>query len=292
MSASVKERLKTISKENNKEFNKVLRQYIQERFLYRLSKSIYASNFILKGALLFLAYDISRSRPTRDIDFLGRSVSSNLEDIKNIIGEIIEIQYNDGLDFTDNKISVEEIISNGIFGGIRVKLDARLGTIMERIQIDIGFGDTLTNEPVEIEFPTLLEFDVPKIKVYSLETAIAEKFEVIVSLQLVTSRMKDFYDIYFLAENNNFDKKSLKKSINLTFKTRATDLNDRRYIYAEKFKNSKTRNEFWGTFIRRNELDASKTFSEIVDFLNHFLEPVLTGDSNVERWDHSEQKWS
>ena len=95
---------------------------------------------------------------------------------------------------------------------------------------------------------------------------------------------KEFYNLEYVIWNSSWLNEF---SIHLTFKTRATDLYDRRYIYAEKFKNSKTRNELWGTFIRRIELDVSKIFSEIVDFLNHFLEQVLTEDSNVERWDHS-----
>ena len=110
---SVKEKLKNISTTSGKDFNKVLRLYIQERFLYRLSKSAYSENLILKGALLFLAYNISRSRPTRDIDFLGNKISNNSRDIKNIVKAIANIDCEDGIVFDSIKIEVEDIVEDG-----------------------------------------------------------------------------------------------------------------------------------------------------------------------------------
>lgn len=220
ISISVKEKLKNISKSSGKDFNKVLRQYIQERFLYRLSKSGYSENLILKGALLFLAYDISRSRPTRDIDFLGDKISNNAKDIKSIMKAISTIDYNDGLEFDSINIAVEDIVEDGDYHGVRIKIFAKLGTIKDMIQIDIGFGDKIVEGPIEIEYPTLLDMPVPKLKVYSLETAIAEKFDAIVSLQLQTSRMKDFYDIFFISQNNEFNLMKLGKAIETTFMNR------------------------------------------------------------------------
>lgn len=104
--ASIKERLKNISVESGKDFNQILRQYIQERFLYRLSKSSYSENFILKGALLFLAYNLSRTRPTRDIDLLGSKISNNAADIKKIMKIVSALDFEDGLKFDSNKIEV------------------------------------------------------------------------------------------------------------------------------------------------------------------------------------------
>jgi predicted nucleotidyltransferase component of viral defense system len=187
VAASVKERLRNIAAQSNKEFQSVVRQYVQERFLFRLSKSVYSKNFILKGALLFVAHDISRNRPTRDIDFLGSSISNDINDIKEFIKEILKIEFEDGLKFDLKNVEAENIVEDGDYNGIRVKFYAYLENSRERVQLDIGFGDKLTSGPIEIEFPTLLDFDAPKIEVYSIETAIAEKFEAIVSLQLQSS---------------------------------------------------------------------------------------------------------
>jgi len=272
--ASIKERLKNISVSSGRDFNKILRQYVQERFLYRLSKSNYSENFILKGALLFLAYDISRTRPTRDIDFLGSKISNKAKDIKNIMKIIAVIDDEDGLEFDSKSIEANDIVEDEDYHGVRVKINARLGTIKERIQIDIGFGDKIVDGPIEIEYPTLLDLSVPKLKVYSLETAIAEKFEAIVSLQLQTSRMKDFYDIYFIASNNEFNLLQLNKAIEVTFKNRATDIEDIKYIFEDKFKEDDTKNEQWKTFIKRNDLDEKINFSEVVEYVKKFIKPA------------------
>lgn len=288
---SVKEKLKHVSAVSGKDFNKLLRQYIQERFLYRLSKSAYSKNLILKGALLFIAYNISRSRPTRDIDFLGEKISNNAKDIKNIIKSIIIIDYEDGLIFDNTNIEVEDIIKDGDYHGVRVKIYAQLGTIKDRIQIDIGFGDKIVEGPVEIKYPTLLDMPTPKLKVYSLETTIAEKFEAIVSLQLQTSRMKDFYDIYFIAKNNKFNLIKLNEAIKTTFENRSTKIEDSKYIFEDIFKKDDAKNDLWNSFIQRNDLDKRINFSEIVIYIEKFIGPGCSPNPQNKTWEPSKTIW-
>lgn len=122
--ASVKERLRNVASQTGKEFQSVIRQYVQERFLFRLSKSVYSKNFILKGALLFIAHDISRNRPTRDIDFLGSAISNDINDIKEVVKEILEIEFEDGLKFDTESVEAENIVEDGDYNGIRVKFYA------------------------------------------------------------------------------------------------------------------------------------------------------------------------
>lgn len=159
--------MRNLSTESGKEFQNIFRQFIQERFLYRLSKSKFSNNLILKGALLFIAHDISRHRPTRDIDFLGSSITNEKEEITNVIKEILKIECEDGLRFDSAEIETEDIDDHGNYKGIRVKFYAYIENSRERIQLDIGYGDTITGGPVEIDFPVLLEFPAPRIKVYS-----------------------------------------------------------------------------------------------------------------------------
>ena len=168
IAGSTREKLRNISVESGKEFQSVLRQYIQERFLFRLSKSNYSSNLILKGALLFVAHNISRNRPTKDIDFLGTSISNEKGVITEIVREIISVDFIDGLSFDGASIESEDIVEEGEYHGVRVKFFVFLEKARERVQIDIGFGDQLTNGPIEITFPTLLDFPAPQLKVYSL----------------------------------------------------------------------------------------------------------------------------
>ena len=135
----------------------------------------------------------------------------------------------------------------------------------ERVQLDIGFGDKMTSGPIEIEFPTLLDFDAPKIEVYSIETAIAEKFEAIVSLQLITSRMKDFYDILFFAERYEFKKDILLKAIKATFNHRSTELEERKVIFEDTFKLNEQLQKMWVAFLKRNKLDSDNSFPDVVN---------------------------
>ncbi len=275
IAASVKERLRNIATQTGKEFQSIIRQYIQERFLFRLSKSIYSNNLILKGALLFIAHDISRTRPTKDIDFLGTSVSNEKDDIAEIIKEILNISCEDGLRFEVDSVESENIVEDGDYHGVRVKFNTYLENSRERIQIDIGFGDKITGGPIEIDFPTLLDFPAPHLKVYSIESAIAEKFEAIVSLQLETSRMKDFYDILFFAEHYEFKRELLKEAILTTFNHRETDIEIRKNIFDDEFKADEKLQKYWTAFLERNKLTAENSFMEIVNKINAFIEPIF-----------------
>lgn len=275
IAASVRERLKNISAKTRKEYQSVLHQYMQERFLYRLSESLYDNNLILKGALLFIAHEISRSRPTKDIDFLGSSVPNDKDEIAEIIKEILKVGCDDGLRFDTNEIESENIVEEGNYHGVRVKFNAFLESSKERIQIDIGFGDKITAGPIEIDFPTLLDFPAPHIKVYSIESAVAEKFQAIVSLQLETSRMKDFYDILFFANHYEFKLELLKEAILTTFQHRDTDIEKRKSVFENKFKTDEQLQKFWNAFLYRNKLTAENNFSNVVESLSSFIEPIF-----------------
>ncbi|HSL88708.1 MAG TPA: nucleotidyl transferase AbiEii/AbiGii toxin family protein [Ignavibacteriaceae bacterium] len=289
ISASVKERLRNISTQSGWEFQSVVSQYVQERFLYRLSKSIYSNNLILKGALLFIAHDISRNRPTRDIDFLGSKVPNVIDDLIEVIKEILLIKINDGLSFDSDSVEAENITEDGDYKGVRIKFYAFLENSRERMQLDIGFGDIITAGPVEIYFPTLLDFPAPKLKVYSIETAIAEKFEAIASLQLQTSRMKDFYDILFFAEHYNFKKETLIQAIITTFSNRSTKLELSKPIFEDKFKKDERFQNLWKAFLDRNKFESNQTFSEVVSQIQSFIQPIFDSETknnwNPEKWE-------
>jgi predicted nucleotidyltransferase component of viral defense system len=289
IAASVKERLKNISIQTGKEFQNVLRQYIQERFLFRLSKSLYSDNLILKGALLFIAHNISRSRPTKDIDFLGSSVSNDKDESEEMIKEILKINCDDGLRFEVNSVESENIVEESDYHGIRIKFYVYLENSRERIQLDIGFGDCIIGGPIEIDFPTLLDFPSPRLKVYSIESAIAEKFEAIVSLQLQTSRMKDFYDILFFAGNYEFKMSLLREAIETTFSNRETDLELRKNIFDERFKTDEQLQKYWIAFLERNKLVTENSFVKVIESIRSFIEPIFLQEDQV--WNPSKFMW-
>ena len=290
VAASVKERLRNIASQTSKEFQSVVRQYVQERFLFRLSKSIYSNNFVLKGALLFIAHDISRNRPTRDIDFLGSAISNEINDIIEVVKVILKTEYEDGVTFDANSVEAENIVEDGDYHGIRIKFYAYMENSRERVQLDIGFGDKITAGPIEIEFPTLLDFDAPKIKVYSIESAIAEKFETIVSLQLLTSRMKDFYDVLFFTEHYEFKKDMLHKALIATFNNRSTNIEDQKIIFSDKFKLDMQLQLLWMAFLERTKLDSNDSFQVVVTKIQTFIEPIFD-EGTKDNWNPHKWIW-
>jgi predicted nucleotidyltransferase component of viral defense system len=290
IAVSVRNRLLNISNESNRDYNAILRQYFQERFLYRISISPYRSQFILKGAFLLMTNKISKFRPTKDIDFLGISVSGDVENCTTIIKEIAAINADDGVEFITDKTVGKKIKEGADFDGVRIKVPYKMDTIKGYFSIDIGFGDKITNGPSEIEYPTLLDFPSPKIFVYSFDSAVAEKLEAIVKLNFITSRMKDFYDLIFIAENNSFNKKILKKAISETFDNRGTSLEDKYIVFDEAFKNNQGKQAQWVSFIQLNKLNLKISFFDAVSKIQSFIEPIFKEETKS-NWNPQEWKW-
>jgi predicted nucleotidyltransferase component of viral defense system len=280
LGASIRARLTNIARETKRDFDAILLQYFQERFLYKLSISPYRSAFVLKGALLFLVYEMPFLRPTKDVDFLVRSKSKDLTTIKGMIHDISKIEVSDGVTFFPESASLESVMEDADYAGLRVKLKGSLDEAIKTLQIDIAFGDVLVAGPVEMEFPVLLDDQpAPHLKVYSKESTIAEKFESLVKLNILTSRMKDIYDILFLASHQPFDKPLLHKAIVKTFTRRATPIEDRESIFTKEFKSSKEKQTQWIVFLKRSHLESYKTFAKAIDQLELFLEPVCSRES-------------
>jgi predicted nucleotidyltransferase component of viral defense system len=294
LGASVRARLTNIARETKRDFDAILLQYFQERFLYRLSISPYHSAFVLKGALLFLVYEMPFLRPTKDVDFLVRSKSKDNVTIKGMIQDIARIDVEDGVRFFPESASLESVMEDADYAGLRVKLKGSLDKAIKTLQIDIAFGDVLVAGPIEMEFPLLLDDQpAPRLKVYSNESSIAEKFQSLVKLNILTSRMKDIYDILFLASHQPFQMHLLRKAIVKTFKRRGTPIEDRKFIFTNKFRSSKEKQTQWKAFLRRSRLESYKSFDEAMDHMELFLEPVcsrgslLPGDQltwNPEKW--------
>jgi len=294
--ASVRARLTNIARETKRDFDAILLQYFQERFLYRLSISPYRSAFVLKGALLFLVYEMPFFRPTKDVDFLVRSRSKDMGTIKGIIQDIVRMDTEDGVRFFPESVSLERVMEDAEYEGIRVKVHGSLEKARKTLQIDIAFGDVLVAGPVEMEFPLLLDDQpAPRLKVYSNESAIAEKFQSLVKLNILTSRMKDVYDILFLALHQSFQMDLLRNAIVKTFNRRGTPIDDRKSIFAKEFKSSKEKQAQWIAFLRRTRLESYNTFDKAIDHLDLFLEPVCSQKSSASRdqlrWNPKNWSW-
>jgi predicted nucleotidyltransferase component of viral defense system len=273
---SIRTRLLNIAKKENLSFQIVIIRYLHERLLYRVSLSKYANSFCLKGGVLLYIYNREQTRPTMDIDFLGTNIPNEIDSIKSALREICSIYYPaDAVLFDTSSIVAEEISGQDEYAGIRLFVTANLDTIRQRIQVDIGFGDTVIPAPVELNYPTLLpESEIPVIQAYSLETVVAEKFEAMIDLSIVNSRMKDFYDVYQILTTHHLNSKNLEEAIRETFHNRNTIYTPEHAIFSAIFPADVNRLRQWKVFLSKNHLDQSIDFNEVIGRIGKFLLPI------------------
>lgn len=198
--AAICARLQNVARRKRTDFQNILVRYALERLLFRLSLSPYRDLFILKGAMLYAVWIEAPHRMTRDLDLLS-SNSHETESLMEIFREIFQQEVDeDGLVFDVEAMDVAAIRDDQMYGGIRLRTTARLDNAAIPVRIDIGFGDAVTPDPVEVEYPVLLDQPAPRINAYPRETVVAEKFEAMMVLGLGNSRMKDLYDLFSYLE--------------------------------------------------------------------------------------------
>lgn len=280
--ASVHHRLLNKAKESSRPFNELLQHFAIERFIYRLSKSPHADRFILKGALMFSVWSGPGSRPTMDIDLLGR-IENSLEVIvaamKEACGMDVEV---DGMSYNEETVTAARITEDAEYEGVRVRIQGSLGNARVSLQIDIGFGDVIVPGPSKVAYPALLDFPAPELNGYTMESTIAEKFQAMVKLGVLNSRMKDFYDIWMLSRAFDFRGEMLAEAVEKTFKKRNTPIVIHHTVFDPSFLKDGNKKVQWQGFIRKAKLtDAPGAFEDVVAAIKVFLEPLVA--SLVER---------
>jgi predicted nucleotidyltransferase component of viral defense system len=275
IAASVRQRLLNNARETGRPFNEILQYFAMERFLYRLSKSPYSANLVLKGALMLTVWEAPFSRPTMDIDFLGH-IDNNIKSITAIVADICSQKVEpDGIIFDLTSIKGEHITEDADYEGVRVRFHGSLGTAKFTMQLDIGFGDVVIPAPASLEYPTILDLPVPKLLGYSRESSIAEKFEAMVKLGVVSSRMKDFFDIWLLSQQFDFEGKRLAAAIDKTFSTRGTIIQSEPNSLTNSFAEDPIKVTQWRGFIRKIRLtNVPQDFREVIEAISIFLRPI------------------
>ena len=273
--ASVHARLLNISKATDRRFNELLQYYGMERFLYRLSRSNHRGDFVLKGALMLRTLSAAVSRPTMDVDLLGK-VSNQHEIMADIIHECMSMEVADGISYDAASLTTEDIVQDADYGGIRIKFIGYLGSARLNFQIDVGFGDTVTPEPTWVDFPGLLDFGTPHLLVYPATTAVAEKLQIMVDRDSANSRMKDFYDVDIMSRHLIFDGTTLLKAICATFRTRSSEIpRSTPLALTPKFASSPEKLTQWNAFLQKLRIGNAEPFDRVVGNLSNFLLPVL-----------------
>ena len=292
---SVKDRLKKQAIEEKKTMQDKIVMYGLERTIYRLSISEYAERFTLKGGIfLYALFNGDYTRATTDIDLLAQCISNDTEEMKKVFKEIFSIKCDDALRFDLNTLDVIYITEFKVYHGVKVSILGYLDKTKVPISIDIGFGDIVYPERMKMDFPVLLDMDIPKVYAYSINSVVAEKFEAFVSLGLANSRYKDFYDIYVLSDRYNFDGTELMNAIKETFNHRGTSFDDI-VAFEDGFADDETRLMRWNSFVKKKKAFIKLGFEETVQLLKILLFPIVDAIKKNElferTWSHEKKMW-
>jgi predicted nucleotidyltransferase component of viral defense system len=223
--ASIRQRLLNLARERSENFDFVLKQYVIQRLLYRLSISDYQEQFLLKGAMLFLIWTGDLHRPTKDIDLLGFG-KNDVDELEKDFKAICAVEVDDGLAFDIDSINGTQIKEDALYQGVRVVGHALLDNAKITFQVDVGFGDAVTPKSEVAVVPSFLDLPEPTVRIYPAYTVIAEKFQAMVVLGIANSRIKDFYDIWVMASDMTFEASLLSDAVKATFECRETEIND------------------------------------------------------------------
>jgi predicted nucleotidyltransferase component of viral defense system len=282
--ASVRARLLDRARVERSDFQILLTRYALERLLYRLSVSAHRDRFILKGAMLFVTWVAAPFRPTRDLDLLG-SGDNGAEAIAETFRVICaQPVADDGVTFDVAALEAAPIREDLEYGGVRVRTTATIASARIPIQVDIGFGDVITPAPVEIDYPAMLDAPAPHLRAYPVETVVAEKFEALVTLGMANSRLKDFYDLWLIAQTFEFRQSVLVDAVGRTFERRGTVLpTDTPVGLTDEF--AAARADQWRTFLARERMAAAPGgFTTVIADLVRFLMPLLGGSNAALVW--------
>ena len=273
---SVRDRLLNRKRETGENYEALLIRYALERFLYRLSQSDLRDQFVLKGAYAFLIWQGNLHRPTRDLDLLGYGSPEQLETVFRQLCRMDDVPE-DGVRFDADSVEAQPIRNADEYGGMRVQLDAKLGSAELRLQVDVGFGGAVVPAPENTSFPSLLDFPAPEVRVYSRPTVVAEKLHGLVTLGIANSRMKDFYDLWYLSREFSFKGPTLADAIQATFDRRETTLPaSQPQALTDTFAGDDRKQRQWTAFLDRTQLENDDSdLTAVIDLLNRFLWPPL-----------------
>lgn len=294
IAASVLARLKNKAAESGRSYQLCLQLFCQEEFLRRLEKSKYAENLVLKGGLFIYSITDFDSRVTVDVDFLLRKVPNTPEQLKSVLEEIIGTPTgNDFITFEIKNIAPIAVAKK--YAGIGASIVARIKNTRTPFSIDFGVGDVIVPKQEKRKIPTQLEdFTAPTVNTYSLETTISEKLDAILSLMEFSSRMKDYYDIYYLANKFNFDGATLTEALRKTFENRGHAFTVEQFEQVMAFDDDEAMQKKWKAFVHKIDTktdDYGTVLRTIKEFLTRPFTAAIQGKKITNQWTASNCEW-
>ncbi len=294
IAASVLARLKNKASESGRSYQLCLQLFCQEEFLRRLEKSRYAENLVLKGGLFLYSLTDFDSRVTVDVDFLLRKIPNTPEQLKGLLEEIIAVHT--GNDFVTFEIKdIAPIAVAKKYAGIGASMVARIKNTRTPFGIDFGVGDVIVPKQEKRKIPTQLDdFIAPTVNTYSIETTVAEKIDAILSLMEFSSRMKDYYDIYYLANKFDFDGNVLTEALRKTFANREHNFTVEQFEQVMCFDNDAAMQKKWKAFVRKIDTktdDYGTVLKTIKTFLTKPFTAAVVGKEFNDKWSATNVEW-
>lgn len=290
MGESVRQRLLNRARETGDNFNLLLTRYTLERLLYRLSQSPHRDGFVLKGAALYALWVEQAPslpyRPTRDLDLLSRELPSP-ESITAIFREVLQTGVeDDGMEFLLDTLVVTPMRQEEKYVGCRLDIKAKLVSAQVGVQIDFGFGDAITPAAPMVSYPTILpESAAPRLRAYPHETVLAEKFEALVSLGLLNSRLKDFFDLWTLSNHFDINGETLRRAVRNTFARRQTALPAQvPPSLTPAFTGDALKISTWNSFGRRSEIEDLPDLATVAARIMELMWPVVQAAPSDAPW--------
>ena len=280
----LKDLVRNLSKKKSADAQILMRNYMMERFLERISLSEYKNQFILKGGMLVAAMVGLDARATMDLDATIKGTNVSVEDVEMIISQIISIPLNDGVLFRIKRIS--EIMEEADYPGVRVSMETKFDGVITPLKIDISSGDIITPREIKYKFNLMLENRTIEVWAYNLETVLAEKLETVISRNVTNTRMRDFYDIYILQKlyGEQLSKDVLRDALVATAKKRETleqiETEDIDEVFDE-IQSSSVMENLWKVYQRNYSYSADIPWHTIMKSIRTLYEIISKNTYNV-----------
>ena len=271
----LKDLIRNLSKKKSADAQILMRNYMMERFLERISLSEYKDKFILKGGMLVAAMVGLDARATMDLDATIKGANVSLTDVEMIVSNIIAIPIDDGVSFCIRRIS--EIMEEADYPGVRVSMETKFDGVITPLKIDISTGDVITPKEIRYRFNLMLEDRTIEVWAYNLETVLAEKLETVISRNVANTRMRDFYDIYILQKlyGEQLKKEVLWNALVATARKRGTldliESNEIREIFDE-IEASPVMESLWKTYQKNYSYATGVSWHIIMEFIRNLYQ--------------------
>ena len=289
----LKDLIRNLSKKKSADAQILMRNYMMERFLERISLSEYKNQFILKGGMLVAAMVGLDARATMDLDATIKGTNVSVEDVEMIISQIISIPLDDGVSFRIKRIS--EIMEEADYPGVRVSMETKFDGVITPLKIDISTGDIITPREIKYNFNLMLENRTIEVWAYNLETVLAEKLETVISRNVTNTRMRDFYDIYILQKlyGEQLSKDVLWDALVATAKKRETleqiETEDIDEVFDE-IQSSSVMENLWKAYQRNYSYSADIPWHTIMKSIRTLYEIISKNTYNVLQFSKNVEK--